>query len=559
MTTWYHLTHIRLCSRGRSDARMVGEKARPLQENRMGANHHAALVASGILLSRIAGLLRDRVFAYYFGNSDAADAFRAAFRIPNLLQNLFGEGALSASFIPVYANLLARHEEDEANNVACAVFCLLTLAMSCLVLAGILATPLLTGVVAPGFTGAKLQLTITLVRILFPGAGLLAISAWCLGILNSHRRFFLSYSAPVAWNVMMIISLVGFGGRLDQFSLTKVLAWGSVAGSALQLGVQLPLVLRLIHRFRLVIGLAMESVRTVVRNFAPMLVSRGVVQISAYIDTLLASFLPTGALAALVYAQTLYTLPVSLFGMSVSAAELPAFSSAVGEAHEVGAYLQGRLNAALRRIAFFVVPSAMGFLALGDVIAGAIYQTGRFGHSDSVYVWAILGGSAIGLLATTLGRLYASAYYALRDTRTPLRFALLRVLLTALLGYIAALHLPRLLGLDPRWGVVGLTASAGLAGWLELALLRNALKARVGRTGFSASFMARLWIAAAIAASAGWGPKLMMSWRHPITRAAACLALYGLVYFAMTALLRVPEMEGLIKKVTGWARGRYLL
>jgi putative peptidoglycan lipid II flippase len=200
----------------------------------------------------------------------------------------------------------------------------------------------------------------------------------------------------------------------------------------------------------------------------------------------------------------------------------------------------------------------MGFLALGDVIAGAIYQTGRFGHRDSVYVWAILGGSAIGLLATTLGRLYASAYYALRDTRTPLRFALLRVLLTAVLGYIAALHLPHLLGLDPRWGVVGLTASAGLAGWLELALLRNALKARVGKTGLSASFIGKLWIAAAIAASVGWGPKLMMSWRHPITRAAACLALYGLVYFAMTALLRVPEMRGLIKKGAGWARGRYM-
>jgi putative peptidoglycan lipid II flippase len=229
-------------------------------------------------------------------------------------------------------------------------------------------------------------------------------------------------------------------------------------------------------------------------------------------------------------------------------------SSALCEAHEVSAYLQGRLNAALRQIAFFVVPSAMGFLALGDVIAGAIYQTGRFGHRDSVYVWAILAGSAIGLLATTLGRLYASAYYALRDTRTPLRFAALRVLLTAVLGYIAALRVPHFLGLDPRWGVVGLTASAGLAGWLELALLRNALKSRVGKTGLSVSFTGKLWIAAAIAAAAGWGPKLMMQWNHPITRAIACLGLYGLVYFAMTAVLRVPEMGGLIKKVTGWAR-----
>ena len=176
--------------------------------------HHARLVAAGILLSRIAGLVRDRVFAHYFGNSDAADAFRAAFRIPNFLQNLFGEGVLSASFIPVYANLLAREEREEADRVASAIFCLLSLVVSSLVLIGVLATPLLIDALAPGFDGTKRELTITLVRILFPGAGLLALSAWCLGILNSHRRFFISYTAPVAWNLVMIASLIGFGGHL---------------------------------------------------------------------------------------------------------------------------------------------------------------------------------------------------------------------------------------------------------------------------------------------------------------------------------------------------------
>ncbi len=553
MTDPHWLTR-RFSPKRASGATIVGEEPRLTAARPLRTNRHAALVALGISLSRIAGLVRDRVFAHYLGSSDAADAFRAAFRIPNLLQNLFGEGALSASFIPVYANLLAHRAEDEADRVASAVFCLLTLAMSCLVLVGILATPAMAAIIAPGFSGQKLQLTINLVRVLFPGAGLLAISAWCLGVLNSHRRFFISYSAPVAWNAMMIVSLLGFGGRLDQFSLTKVLAWGSVAGSALQLGVQLPLALGLIRRFSAVLGLAMESVRTVVRNFAPMLVSRGVVQISAYVDTLLASFLPTGALAALVYAQTLYTLPVSLFGMSVSAAELPALSSALGEAHEINAYLRNRLNAALRQIAFFVVPSAMAFLALGDVVAGAIYQTGKFGRQDSVYVWAILAGSAVGLLAATLGRLYASAYYALRDTRTPLRFAILRVLATAGLGYVSALHLPQFLGFHPRWGVAGLTASAGLAGWLEFALLRNTLNARIGSTGLSASFTAKLWIAAAIAAAAAWGGKLMIEWRRPIPCAIVCLGLYGLVYFAITAALGLPEAAGLVKRAAAFVK-----
>ena len=461
----------------------ITKELQPEEHPQADLRRHASLVATGILLSRIAGLVRDRVFAHYFGISDAADAFKAALRIPNFLQNLFGEGVLSASFIPVYAGLLAKDERDQADDVAAAVFCLLSLVISLLVLIGVLVTPFLIDAIAPGFKGAKRELTIDLVRILFPGAGMLALSAWCLGILNSHRRFFISYTAPVIWNLMMIISLVVFGGSFEQFPLAKILAWGSVAGSLLQFGVQLPSVTRLLHRFRVSLGLSMEGVRTVVRNFVPVFFSRGVVQISAYVDALLASFLPTGAVAALANAQTLYLLPVSLFGMSVSAAELPVLSSATGETNEVNAYLQKRLNAGLRQIAFFVVPSAMAFFALGDVIVGAIYQTGQFTRQDSVYVWGILAGSGIGLLATTLGRLYTSMYYALKDTVTPLRYAMLRVFLTAGLGYVCALPLPPALGIDPRWGVAGLTASAGFCGWLELVLLRNSMEDRIGKTG----------------------------------------------------------------------------
>src|SRR5262249_15626683 len=162
-----------------------------------------------------------------------------------------------------------------------------------------------------------------------------------------------------------------------------------------------------------------------------VLISRGVVQVSAYIDTLLATLLPTGAVTGLLNAQLLYTLPVSLFGMSVSAAELPAMAQTAGESDA----LRARLNSGLRQIAFFVVPSAVAFLALGDTVAAAVLQTGRFRREDSVRVWGILAGASVGLLATTLGRLYSSTYYALRDTRTPLRFAMVRVVLTTVLGY----------------------------------------------------------------------------------------------------------------------------
>ncbi len=303
------------------------------------------------------------------------------------------------------------------------IFSLLALAVSVLVLLGVLAAPWLVDAIAPGFSREKRALLVRVTRIVFPGTGFLVLSAWCLGVLNSHRRFFLSYAAPLAWNAVMIGTLLGFGGRLGQFPLAEATAWGSVAGSALQFGVQLPMVLHLARGLDLRLRLRSPHVRQVVRSFGPVFLSRGVVQVSAYIDNLLASFLSTGAVTALYNAQTIYLLPVSLFGMSVSAAELPLMSGTIGDAAEVSGVLRERLDAGLRRIAFFVVPSAMAFLALGDLVTAVIYQTGRFGRGDSIYVWGVLAGAAVGLLASTSGRLYASTFYALRDTRTPLRFA----------------------------------------------------------------------------------------------------------------------------------------
>jgi len=512
---------------------------------------HAFLVGTGILLSRLVGLVRQRVFSHFFGlRSDAADAFMAAIRIPNLLQNLFGEGVLSASFIPVYARLLAEGDEKESGRVAGTVFALLSLVTSGLVLIGVLATPVFIDVIAPGFHGPKRELTIAIVRILFPGAGLLVLSAWCLGILNSHRKFFISYTAPVIWNLAMIATLVAFGGRLTESSLALTLAWGSVAGSALQVGVQLPRVLRLVRYLRVRLGLQSAHVREVVRNFVPVFISRGVVQISAYVDTLLASLLPTGAVTGLMNAQTLYLLPVSLFGMSVSAAELPAMSSALGDEAQVADQLRARLNSGLRRIAFFIVPSAMAFLALGDIIAGALFQTGKFKAQDSAYVWGILAGSAVGLVASTLGRLYSSTYYALRDTRTPLRFAVVRVTLTTGLGYLFALPLPIWIGINPRWGVAGLTVSAGLAGWVEFALLRRGLKRRIGAMGLPAVLLVKLWLSAGVAAAAAWGAKLMLGPRGPIPVAVVVLGLFGLIYFTLTFLLGVEECTRMLKRGT---------
>lgn len=509
----------------------------------------AFLVAAGIFLSRVAGLIRDRVFAHYFGNSAAADVFKAAFRIPNFLQNLFGEGVLSASFIPVYANLLAREDKEEARKTAGAVAALLTLSTSVLVLLGVLAAPWLIDAIAPGFHGEKRELTVLLVRILFPGAGLLVGSAWCLGVLNSHRKFFISYTAPVLWNIAMIAGMIAFGAGRAQNSLVVITAWASVVGSALQVAVQLPIVLKLLGGLRLSLSHQTENVRTVIHNFFPVFVSRGVVQISAYIDAFLASWLPDGGVSALAYAQTLYTLPVSLFGMSVVAAELPVMSGAFGAADEVAGILRTRLNASLRQIAFLVVPSVVGFLALGDVIVAAIYQTGRFKHDDVIYVWGILAGSTVGLLASTLGRLYSSGFYALRDTRTPLRFAVIRVILTTALGYLAALPLPRLLGIEPRWGVAGLTISAGIASWVEFTLLQKAIRKLVGQVGVPFAFLAQVWIAALLAGAVARGVLFTVGQRGHIVLAVIVLSVYGLVFFGVSMALKLPEAGALLTAI----------
>jgi putative peptidoglycan lipid II flippase len=294
-----------------------------------------------------------------------------------------------------------------------------------------------------------------------------------------------------------------------------------------------------------------ESIRTVIRNFVPVFVGRGVVQISAFVDTILASLLPGGAVAALANAQTLYTLPVSLFGMSVSAAELPEMSGTIGDADVVHRQLLARLEAGLKHIAFFVVPCAAALLVFGDAIAGALFQSGRFGAEDSRYVWGILAGSAVGLLATTLGRLYASTFYALRDTQTPLRFALIRVLLTSALGYLCAVPLPGLIGLDSKWGAAGLTASAGIAAWVEFNLLRRSLSRRIGAGGLRYGYVLTLWLVAAASSGLVWGGARFLPPLHPIPRAIVLLTPFTALYVSILAGLGIPEAAAMMNRLRG--------
>jgi putative peptidoglycan lipid II flippase len=299
----------------------------------------------------------------------------------------------------------------------------------------------------------------------------------------------------------------------------------------------------------------MERVRTrwflVATIFGPVFFGRGITQLSGFIDTMIASLpiLGTGAQVTLSYAQLLYGLPVSLFGMAVSAAELPAMSSLIGHEAEIAEALRARMADGLRRIAFFVVPSAVAFVTLGDQLAELVYGGGKFGPDDVRWVWGVLAGAAVGLVATTLGRLYSSAFYALRDTRTPMRFALMRVTTSITLGATLALFGPRLLGIDPKWGVAGITVAAGLAGWLEFALLRRALTQRLGRVDLPGRTRGILFGAAALAATLAWGTRLANAGAPMLVRTGLVLGIYGMTYWLVTWKAGIPEAVALRERV----------
>ncbi len=555
---------------------LTGDRGVPLDEVEdvpPGADHArrgSYLVAAGILLSRIAGLLREVAISGYLGVGAAADAFKAALRIPNLLQNLLGEGVLSASFIPVYARLVDQ-DREEAGRLAGAVAGLLCALTGVLVIVGVVLARPITILLTPGFSGDRLDLAVDLLRIMFPGIGFLVLSAWCLGILNSHRRFFLSYVAPVVWNAAQIAIVVAVAvAGASREGIATALAWGVLVGGVLQLAVQLPAVRDLVRGMRVSLDWRSSDVRDVLRRFTPVVVGRGVVQLLTYVDLILASLLALGAVSALTYGQVLYLLPISLFGMAVAAAELPELAR-LGRAGR--AAVRERLHAGLERITFYVAITAALYLAAGDVVVGLLLQRGEFGPQDTRLVWFVVGAFSLGLLGTTRSRLLQNGLYALDRPRLVARIAVVRVALAALLGALLMFPLDRLaivgsevqkLGAfgfgplpdavraleaaPPRLGVVGLALGAALSSWVEYRLLRGALEWRVGalpRMGHDARWS---MIAAAACGVLAAGLRSVTDDAPRLTAALVVLVPAGLTYLLITATMRVSEAAALTRR-----------
>jgi putative peptidoglycan lipid II flippase len=484
------------------------------------------------------------VFAHYFGNGAAADAFRAALRIPNALRNLLGEGTLSASFIPVYASLDQKNK-PAARALAGAVLGLLLLASGILAVLGIAFAPAITAAVAQGFDGPRRELTTILVRILFPMTGLMVVSAWCLGILNTHRRFFLPYAAPALWNIAGIAAMVGAAAWLKGeglYGLSLALAWGTVAGSLLQIAIQLPTCWRLLGGIPLRVSFAPEGVRQVITAWLPLVVGAGVAQLSGLVDTFLGSFTGTGGLASLGYAQLVQVLPISLFGVAVTAVALPDLSrDAVSDT--ANEQLRNRIATGFRRIAYFVLPSAFALAAFGPQIVGALFQTGRFEVDDTMLVGGVLAAYGIGLLGQSTVKLFASGFYAMRDTRTPVRIAIISLVISGVLSWFFM----------RRLGPAGIALGSSIGGTLNTVLHLYDLDKRIGTVLQTTDWqiVGVVVAAALIAVLLGTGMDYLAGGWRPIPRAIAVLGIFGVAYGALTLAFRHPDAIRAWQSLTG--------
>jgi putative peptidoglycan lipid II flippase len=544
----------------------------------------AGTVAVGILSSRIVGLLRERVLAYFFGVGAHADVVQFAFRAPNLLQNLLGEGTISAAFIPIYSRMIENDRPRDAGRFAGAIFGLLLAAAAGVALLGIVAAEPIVTVLAYGWIDDaalveqgelpinRFELAVNVVRITFPMAGLLVLAAWALGVLNSHRRFFVPYVAPVLWNIA-IISGVAAGAylyvgtpwaltpeTLSALTLERLVfaaCFGALAGGVLQFLVQLPVVVRAMPSFRFSLSTRVEGVQEAFRAFGPVVAGRGVAQISGYIDTFLAALLAAGALSALRFGLLFYMLPISLFGMSVAASELPELSRLTGD--RVQSFL-ARVRRSLRQILFLTVPTVIGYLTFGFLIVGALLRTGSFNVNSNWLVYLVLGTYSLGLLATTMSRLLQNVFYALGDTKTPAWIAVLRVTVSAALAvplmfWLDQFALAEVVGLSPAdqplfLGALGLGLGASGGAWVELWRLRAALRAHM--TGFALPWgrlvkMMGLALAAAVPTAALWW--WLPSWPVAAT-AALIVSTYAGLYLGSAYLAGFDELDA-------WA-GRFL-
>lgn len=532
----------------------------------------APAAAMGIALSRAAGLARAALVTNILGIGTVGDAFAAALRIPNVLQNLLGEGALSAAFVPEYSSSVD-DDEEAAGRLAGAIAAFLLGLTALLVLVGVFAARPITRIIAWGFTGERFELTVQLVRIITVGTGLLVLTSWCLGILNSHRRFFLSYVAPVIWNAVQIIVLVTVVslGWTD-VDAAEALAWAIVAGAAVQLLVQVPAVLKVNGSIKPANPFRRADARRVIKRFGPAVFGRGAMQLSGFLDLALATLLSVGAAAAMAASQMLYVLPISIIGISVVAAELPELSR-IDDTTAVARRIEDRLL----QTGFLISGVTAVYLATATPLVDSIFNLGglreRIATDDVTLIALTLGAYSLGLPALVASRLLQNVFYSDGDTSTPARIALLRITVSLIVGATLMFPLDRILSVngalsgfgdltftlsslpdavrhDPslpaRMGAVGLAIGAAVGAWVEFAMLRTAVLEHWQRDRLVARQLHRHFLPPVVALGVGITVARLTHWSHAVADLTVIATSVLLVHVLLGLGLRCRGAQQLV-------------
>jgi len=430
----------------------------------------ATTIGAGTLLSRILGFLRDMVIAHFFGAGMAADAFFVAFRIPNLWRRLVGEGSLTISFIPVYTEYLTQRSEEETREVTHITFTIAGVVLSILVILGILFSPILISIIAPGFARIpeKFQLTVLLNQIIFPYLFFMGLFALCMGILNSLRHFFAPAIAPIFLNISIILSVFLFYSILQK--PVMALAFGVLAGGVIQFLFQIPFLVKKGISFRFNFNFRHPAIRRIGLLMVPGLIGTAVYQLNVFIDTIFASFLPSGSVSYLYFADRLLEFPLGIFAIAIGMASLPSLSelASKGKMEE----LRETISFTFRLVSFISIPAMIGLIALKTPIINLLFQRGLFDYSATVMTARALLFYSVGLWAIAGARTVVPAFYSLQDTWTPLKVALICLGANVIFNSILIFPLKH----------AGLALATSLSSTLNLILLFRKLSPKLGRS-----------------------------------------------------------------------------
>ncbi|MBM4341375.1 MAG: murein biosynthesis integral membrane protein MurJ [Deltaproteobacteria bacterium] len=430
----------------------------------------ASTIGMGTLLSRILGFFRDMVIAHFFGAGMAADAFFVAFRIPNLWRRLVGEGSLTISFIPVYTEYLNQQSEEEVRKVTHIAFTLMGLVLLLLTLFGIIFSPVIIQIIAPGFAKIpeKFQLTVTLNQIIFPYLFFMGLFALCMGILNSYRHFFAPAIAPIFLNISIILSVFLLYHTFQKPVMT--LAIGVLCGGVIQLLFQIPFLWQKGITFRLNFHFNHPALKRIGGLMVPGLIGTAVYQLNVFIDTIFASFLPGGSVSYLFFADRLLEFPLGIFAIAIGMASLPSLSglASQGKLEE----LKNTLSFTFRLTALISIPAMVGLIVLKTPIINLLFQRGLFDYTATVLTAQALLCYSVGLWAIAGVRTLVPAFYSLQDSWTPLKIAIVCLIANVALNafFISFTPLKH----------AGLALATSLSSILNLILLSRKLSLKLG-------------------------------------------------------------------------------